>query len=155
MQLGPEFAWWEADFVHDVTVRGNTVRSFAAGIYVGACRLEADERPVELRLNRGISISGNLISDCRQTPLVATSASGLVIKDNSIRNALQRPGTRGHGWEVEGKLLLVMHAEQLTLSGNIFQADSPAGSAADYGNPIELIDVEDDDTCRAECLASL
>ena len=152
--VGPEFAWWEADFVHDVAVRGNAVQSLAAGIYVGACHLGADESPVERRLNRGISIRGNLISDSRQTPIVVTSASGIAIQDNTVRNALERPGTRGHGWEVEGKLLLVMHAEQLALSGNLFQADCPAKSAADYCNPIELIDVEEEDTCSAECLAT-
>ncbi len=154
MAAGPEFAWWEADFVHDVTVRGNRVQSSAAGIYVGACRLDADEAPVEQRLNRNISISGNLICSSRQTPIVATSASGLAITDNTIRNALPRAGTRGHGWEVEGKLLLVMHAAQLTLRGNAFQADCPEGSAADYSSPIELVDVEDGDTCSAECLAT-
>ena len=148
--VGPEMAWREADFVQDVTVRGNSVQSLAPGIFVGACHLDSG-RPVEGRMNRNITISGNRISDCLQTPIVITSAAGVSIQDNTVRNALGHPGTRCHDWEVEGKLLLVMHADQVAMSGNLFQADSPAESAADYANPIELIDVAaHDGTCPSE-----
>ena len=148
--VGPEPAWREADFVQDVTVRGNVVRSLAPAIHVGACHME-DGRPVQARGNRSISICGNQISGSLQTPIVVTSAAGVTIKDNSVRNALPQPRTRCREWEVEGKLLLVMHADRVTLSGNLFQADSPAQSAADYANPIELIDVAvHDGTCLVQ-----
>ena len=145
--MTPEIVWWEADFVRDVVVRNNLVRSMAPGVWLGACVAAndgGDQTPAAQRLNRRISVVGNTIEGSLKTPMMITSAADVLIEGNAFRGCLPGPGSsKDHSWEVEGKQLLVAHCDGVRLAGNSFLAGGRAakGDAADTAAFVALVDV--------------
>ena len=145
--MTPEIVWWEADFVRDVVVRNNLIQSMAPGVWLGACVAAhdgGDQTPATQRLNRRISIVGNTIEGSLKTAMMITSAADVLIEGNAFRGCLPGPGSsKDHSWEVEGKQLLVVHADSVRIAGNSFLVDGKVtkGDAADTAAFVALVDV--------------
>ena len=153
--MTPEIVWWEADFVRDVVVRNNVVRSMAPGVWLGAsvdARDGGDQTPATQRLNERVSVVGNTIEGSLKTPMMITSAAGVLIEGNAFRDCLPGPGSsRDHSWEVEGKHLLIAHVDGVRIAGNSFLVDGKVtkGNAEDTAAFVALVDVGGADSTAA------
>ena len=86
--MTPEYDWFEAGFVTDVTIRNNVIDSLAPGIWVGgSTESGCDKTPTPHRHNKNIVIENNSISHSQKTPFIVTSSEGVVVSARSTTNA--------------------------------------------------------------------
>ncbi|KAK9918085.1 hypothetical protein WJX75_001097 [Coccomyxa subellipsoidea] len=142
IEVNPQYNGRESGFVHDLVIRNNTIDSLGQGIWVGGSQSTSAD-PTPFHHNSNIVIEGNYIAHSWRTPLIVTSARQVSVCGNTLRNCLPRRfdvdlDTRGHDWEVDDKLMLFIHVDQLSLSNNRFVKDEPREFRGDYAVPIEF-----------------
>ncbi|KAK9826470.1 hypothetical protein WJX81_002682 [Elliptochloris bilobata] len=141
IMVQPEtYPFVEADFAHQVTIRGNSVTAPFGGIQVIYVR-GGDYTPGIWPNHQGILITNNTISDAAYAPLLITSAQGVTISDNRIVNALCYKSVVGSALSFvpRGALIFVENSVGVAFSGNTFEAAAPGCFVyGDYAAPVKL-----------------
>jgi hypothetical protein len=96
-QVMPEACWMEADWSQNLRIADNYVQAGYGGIFVGLIR-SSDLGSGQYLNHDGITITGNTIVDSAYAPILVTSAKGVVVGGNTIKNCLCRLPPPGQGF---------------------------------------------------------
>ncbi len=97
MQVMPETAWQEADWVSNLNISNNTVDANFGGIFVGLIRPN-NLGSGQFLNHANVSILGNTVANASYAPIMITSTQGVVIGNNTIRDCLCQPPPYGQGF---------------------------------------------------------
>lgn len=120
--LGPEFYWAEGGYVHNVTVRNNTIRNVAYwGGQTAALVVAADQVIANAGAFQNIVIDGNTFLDFDTTGIFASGVAGLTITNNRFVNPQNAApyALYNRGENVPpGTLVYVTHSSSVQVQGN-------------------------------------
>ncbi len=126
--LCPELRFWmEADYSHEVVIRGNTVRHVQYAIpnadsaQAGAISVTSDVMSPAGGHQR-ITIENNVIENSRGVQVLVTSAADVSIRDNRFVNTHPLPGGAGTRLNVEPSAMIWLHhVKGVNIEGNVIE----------------------------------
>ena len=87
----------ESDWARNLRIADNYVQASYGGIFVGLIR-RSDLGSGQYLMHDGITITGNTVVDAAYAPILVTSAKGVVIGGNTVKNCLCRLPGPGQGF---------------------------------------------------------
>ncbi|GHC09929.1 right-handed parallel beta-helix repeat-containing protein [Cerasicoccus arenae] len=138
ISAGPEFAYWkEAGWVHDLTIRGNTITDVGLGAHqlyeesytLGAISLFTHVLPMGMASryyqgNDNILIEDNVIDGCSMDGISIVASKNVVIRNNEISNVnLIDAGDAGRDYGLKaGQAISIIQSEALIENNTIHVA---------------------------------
>ena len=120
--IGPEFYWGESGYNRNLTIRNNTIRN--VGYWVGstaALVIASDSGLTTAGGMQNVLIDGNVFENFDITAMFISSASGVVVSNNTFRNlqnSISVP-TDNQGQDVlPGTLIFVTESDAVQFQGN-------------------------------------
>lgn len=143
--LCPEMRFWmEADYSHDVVIRGNTLRHVQYAVpnpdtaQAGAISVTSDVMSPAGGHQR-ITIENNAIENSRGVQVLVTSASDVTIRGNRFISSHNLPGGPGTRLNVDPSAVIWLHhVQDVKLEDNTIEGMGPHGKLPVIASPTAI-----------------